>query len=1129
MRMRRLHLAPYGKFRERVLDFGAGEGRAADVTVVYGPNEAGKSTLFAAWLDLLFGMPSKKMGYDFRYRRSDLRIGAEVETTDGSLTLWRTSKTKDSLTDADGRAVPEHRLGGLLHGLDREAYSRRFSLNDEILRKGGDEILAAKGDLGQTLYAGASGLSGLAAALEDVETSIDAVYKKRGSNNFVAEKRRELKEIDALLRTDRLDPRRHEALEAALSDSEARRVEAEDALATADAACGLHQAAEKRANLRRDLAGVEASLADYPDGPDLPARAEARLAALHETLRNARAAQHEARDVAREATKKQDAEKADPDGLALAATIAAIETLTFEDREPLVERARSSALDLHKREPELQDAERRCAEIAKKIGKEGADPDALALPLATVETLAIALQHLREAGTDAKNAERELDRARKAVGEPVSAPQGMAALEMARQDWQDAARAAPDALAEDATRAEADATRAVASLPDNWYALATGANGLPDDAHLAALAEKIDETARALGNATTALADAQEALEEAQAEQSAYAARDDHVSDVGLAEHRRARDAVWAQHRASLSDETADAFEQVLHADDDARVAHLGGVELRERVRTLGEAANRANTMLDRRKTALETARLAAKDAQDSAAHVFTALGLPQDAPATALRPSRAAMAAALDATLTAGEARRRAADARVRFDTATTALRALLDDTPKDAASLAEAVSAREATLRAQEKAHDDWRKAQAHVTNRVVELDDAQSVLHVHRTELDDATHGLWCAGQEPDTLEQHIPLLRDLARAVETRDDLHRRVEMMRAARDSFEAEAAPLRAALDSTATPAALIAEAQTRAQHAKDIETRVEAARTALEKAKAEEARATRMIAGAEEERAKILAGHTPPKGEEVQDFAARLLERDGVRGQARAIKADIARYAEGLNGEALEAEEGALAPGRGAILQADYDQADAAYKETIGAEALARNALSQAEAGAGGAEADQQRAIILAEMREAAGDAAARMIGLRAANAALDRLRQTRRGPMLDRTQSAFKQMTGAAWTGLETRPEGTGERLFALRDDEIVGAEGMSQGTRGQLYLSLRLAGHALFCEEAGPLPFVTDDVLETFDDERAAAALDLTMQLGQRGQAILLTHHRHLVDMAKARIPDLHVIDL
>lgn len=78
-------------------------------------------------------------------------------------------------------------------------------------------------------------------------------------------------------------------------------------------------------------------------------------------------------------------------------------------------------------------------------------------------------------------------------------------------------------------------------------------------------------------------------------------------------------------------------------------------------------------------------------------------------------------------------------------------------------------------------------------------------------------------------------------------------------------------------------------------------------------------------------------------------------------------------------------------------------------------------------------------------------------------------------------------------------------------------------------ELYLALRIAGHAAFVRDAGPLPFATDDILESFDDQRAAAALDLTAELGTRGQAILFTHHAHLVEMARARISGMRVIEL
>ena len=53
MRLDRLDLTRYGRFTDVRLDFPPPAPDAPDLHVIFGPNEAGKSTLFSAWLDLL--------------------------------------------------------------------------------------------------------------------------------------------------------------------------------------------------------------------------------------------------------------------------------------------------------------------------------------------------------------------------------------------------------------------------------------------------------------------------------------------------------------------------------------------------------------------------------------------------------------------------------------------------------------------------------------------------------------------------------------------------------------------------------------------------------------------------------------------------------------------------------------------------------------------------------------------------------------------------------------------------------------------------------------------------------------------------------------------------------------------
>jgi uncharacterized protein YhaN len=87
------------------------------------------------------------------------------------------------------------------------------------------------------------------------------------------------------------------------------------------------------------------------------------------------------------------------------------------------------------------------------------------------------------------------------------------------------------------------------------------------------------------------------------------------------------------------------------------------------------------------------------------------------------------------------------------------------------------------------------------------------------------------------------------------------------------------------------------------------------------------------------------------------------------------------------------------------------------------------------------------------------------------------------------------------------------------------------MSSGTRDQLFLALRLATLEEYLERSEPMPFVVDDILVNFDDERARATLEVLARLGERTQVLLFTHHGRIREQARALGPaaDVGVIDL
>jgi uncharacterized protein YhaN len=84
-----------------------------------------------------------------------------------------------------------------------------------------------------------------------------------------------------------------------------------------------------------------------------------------------------------------------------------------------------------------------------------------------------------------------------------------------------------------------------------------------------------------------------------------------------------------------------------------------------------------------------------------------------------------------------------------------------------------------------------------------------------------------------------------------------------------------------------------------------------------------------------------------------------------------------------------------------------------------------------------------------------------------------------------------------------------------------EVLTVEEMSDGTADQLYLAVRLASLEAYMERNEPMPFIVDDILLRFDDERAVAALLSLGELSAKTQVVFFTHHRRLVELAEANV--------
>lgn len=150
MRIDALHLHAFGPFTDRTLDF-----RSGNFQLVYGHNEAGKSSMLRAIEAGLFGIPTRTQD-NFLHDNRDLRIGLELSNKEGSKIQFKRRKgNKGTLLSLRGEEakLPDNLLDAFLRGIERERFLDIHCINHEAFRAGGQTMLDLKGLAGDTLLA----------------------------------------------------------------------------------------------------------------------------------------------------------------------------------------------------------------------------------------------------------------------------------------------------------------------------------------------------------------------------------------------------------------------------------------------------------------------------------------------------------------------------------------------------------------------------------------------------------------------------------------------------------------------------------------------------------------------------------------------------------------------------------------------------------------------------------------------------------------------------------------------------------------------------------------------------------------------------------------------------------------
>ncbi len=1139
MRLLSLDLEKYGAFEGRSLAFRPD----ARLHLVYGPNEAGKSSALSAVGDLLFGFGART-DFAFRHATGDLRLGATVSASDGQTLAFRRRKgNKATLIDANDQPLRDDLLTPFLGQLNRETFERAFGLASDSLRKGADDLLAADGDGAASLFAAASGLRGVETLRRALDDQADALFTPQARTKPFNDLSKRYDVAQAAQRDSALGATQWKRANDEIADLERRHQglqEERDRVRTdrarLDRLLPAHRAAVALGAARR-------ALEEFGEAPDVAPDA---LRAIVDRL-------SEAEEADKALARAMEALKAGEEGLA-AAEIDAPALDAAREIEALVKASGAFAKtleDLPRVRREAEEIDEALARLARRLGLSPGVSVETAMPSdAARDHLAGLVREGREIARERRAAEAaaekervELDRldARRggeAAIDPRPLREAFSALgarlrsldrreELAREHAREA-----DALAEAAGRLSPpvpDLDR-LASRP------------LPAVEWIARMRRDLER----LG-AERALADdlgraREDEARKVEAELGALASDGPIASPGTIRAAREAREAEWRPIRAALAGGPpagdVQAYERAVAeadrladrlADDARRAAQKAGLERRRL--ELGEERRRA----DEARATLHARTLELEEAwrgpwrdfgvdpgrpeeMESWRKAFSALIERREA-----LGRRAAQVAALDAV-----------DAALRPELLALAASAGLADVDRlDALALGGRIDARLSALSDRFGAESALATQIAEATRRRSEAEREAQNLATREA----GWRARWAAALPPlglgpdasfDAVEAALAAWREAPGLVGQRDGLVRRVKGMERDESAFLGEVStlvggfapeladlPPQAAAERLGKRLAVASASKTRRDDALE---RRDVAAVALERAERMAAEAGRALEGAAsglgaaeglrallpriEERARLARA--------VADRREQLLTLGGSSDEATLIAE--------LDGFDPDAATAAIER-----LRQDEERADREAQQAW-AELHAARAAREALGGAGAEQAAAQGRAAGAALYEMAREWSVMKLASLLLGAAIDRARAQDRSPTLERAGRLFATLTGGGFDGFAEDYEEDTLVLFGRRaSGETVPVRGMSEGTRDQFYLALRLAALEDYASRAEPAPFIGDDLFASFDDARTAHGLKALAEVGGSVQPILFTHHRAVVETARRTLGD------
>ena len=1161
MRFEKLTLQRFGHFTDFELNFGRRRQGEPDLHVLYGPNEAGKSTTLAAIVDLLYGI-ERQTAWNFLHDNDVLELQATLQQADQSIELTR---FKNHWANSLNNRLERFPLD--LQGLSREDYMRRFSFDEHTLQLGSEQILSSGGDVGQALFSASAGLADLKAKIDNSLSSANQFWMpKKRVNLKLTELKKALVDIKKQMDVIKLDARelkiRNDKLQAMTDRRDKYRQQRDDLQRSINQLEKRKSALSLAAKYRKLIAQRDAVASDkivsleHERAGDFFTGDAARkiLDKTRDQLEECRIAQSFQKDLQTSVQKLQERiDACKPDEKKRRLTLAAerIANLSAES---------SAVYEWQKQQAQCQSTIRQFhAELASARERLSLAPDSPLenrLPgLSLLTELKELLDEELRLSANLKHAENE-----QRSLEPL--PEGCRITDASSGALKtDANATMPDIdIAQDVLN-NLNKERLYDKLADLKNALLTLQHELqtrlakfditdeqltlltlPDTGWLNDRLKEIADWDNKIAQLNERIRMAADDINEKQT-RCAELALAGALDPAQLSSTKESRDNAWVVHSQALDNlqphpelqQTARVFEKALQDYDALQIQATNNNQTTTELQLLqGQLlkakqehkelitkhlpdgqSQRQQCMVKLKKgvnsfyhaETIDADILRSQHAKisDIAAHQ-DAIELKAIEIKKLERKSSEQCQTLLDLLKPLQNTAAQEAFARLGLEDlsrqAERTLKALKDeqtqqrDAARELSKLVESHAKRHAQVEAARQEIKQWQKRWTSLTK-----DTLFSAMQLSR-----ARDTLAWIGR----LSSDVKEYRDATQALE---ELNTRT----ATRDKAVTQ---LLEELDKTSLEEA-VSHLQSAIVQSKEYEV-LQADMKDLIKKGAEKADKYKMSLQAVESLKQALLAETD---EALMDTLRRTEQHRKLQDDCVETLMQLRNLTESDSSDehilGLCQDEDAEAINQQlSDLNAQLSDAVAGLEDANEKRVLANREKDDIGDESRYSRLNQERQNLILQVTDLANQCAIARTGQKVLNAAMARFRQEHQSVILSEAQQAFKTLTVGRYVQLLPRDDGKGnERLYAIDLKQKARAvTELSMGTRYQLYLALRAAAHADYATQRTPLPFVADDIMETFDDERAGAAFEVLGKMAQAGQVIYLTHHQHLISIAQ-----------